>query len=68
MNDLKTELVRNLVGFVVILAGVSVVGLGAHFHIDKEVDAGLAFFPAALLALQVKRGDASPKDDVDPKV
>lgn len=55
MRDLIAELTRNIVGFFLVLMGVAVIGLGAHYHIDKEVEVGATLVSAALLAFQSKR-------------
>ena len=62
MNDLKTELSRNFLGFVLLLCGIGLVHLGAHAHIDKEEDSGFAFIGMAGLALQVKHQKQDPKE------
>ena len=51
-----TELIRNMVGFFLVGVGVSVICLGAHWHMQELVTLGTAtMIPAAMLALQSKR-------------
>ena len=55
-NDLGTELIRNLVGIFLVIVGVGVICMGAHWHMDVLVTLGVStMIPAALLALQSKR-------------
>jgi hypothetical protein len=61
MNDLKTELTRNLVGFFLVLTGIVVIVLGAHWHMNDLVVLGSStLIPSALLALQSKRTPDHP--------
>jgi hypothetical protein len=54
--SLCTELIRNMVGFFLVSVGVTVICLGAHWHMDVLVTLGTAtMIPAAMLALQSKR-------------
>jgi membrane-bound ClpP family serine protease len=56
LSDLFTEVTRNLVGLLLVIVGVVVICLGAHWHMDVLVTLGVAtLIPAALLALQTKR-------------
>jgi len=66
MNDLRTELIRNLVGFFLVGVGITVIVLGAHWHMDVLITLGTAtLIPAALLSLQSKH--TPPSDPNDPK-
>jgi hypothetical protein len=53
-TNLGAELVRNSTGYFLVLVGVSIIGLGAHYKIDKLVDTGGMLVSAALLAFQAK--------------
>jgi hypothetical protein len=50
---MRDELRRNFLGFVLLLAGVGLVLLGARAQINKLSDAGFGFIGMAALALQV---------------
>jgi hypothetical protein len=55
MNDLRAELVRNIVGFFLVCAGFLAIILGAHWHMSELTTLGTAtLIPAAMLALQSK--------------
>jgi hypothetical protein len=58
---MREEIRRNFLGFALLLIGVGLLHLGAHCHLDKEMDAGLGFIGMAGLALQVRRAEA-PKE------
>ena len=56
LSDFFTEVIRNLVGIFLILVGVGVICLGAHWHMVELVTLGVStMIPAALLALQSKK-------------
>jgi hypothetical protein len=50
---MRDELRRNFLGFVLLVAGVGMVLLGARVQINKLSDAGFGFIGMAGLALQV---------------
>lgn len=59
--QLCTEVIRNFVGILLLLLGVFVIVLGAHWHMNDLIVLGTAtLIPGALLALQGKRGQDAP--------
>lgn len=46
------EIIHNMTAYFLVIAAVSVIWLGAHFNIDKEVELGVALGSAALIAFK----------------
>ena len=55
-NDFGTELIRNLIGLILLATGLGCAAFGAHWHMNDLINVGIStLIPAALLGFQSKR-------------